>query len=129
MSWRKGKKNSKNAKNLPAEVSSMECEISEVSFIKDENAMLFSSETNELTGIKSKNENVRKSPKVPHNLSFGIGVSRGFSRGGRGSKGQGKKSGIHWHQRKYVPHNSRTKLEEVSMKDLEEALPSEPKCS
>ncbi|XP_050712769.1 zinc finger protein 511-like isoform X2 [Eriocheir sinensis] len=127
MSWRKQrKKNCKNARNLSAEVSSMECE---VSLIKDENAMLFSSETNEMAGIKSKNENVRKSPKVPCNLSFGTGVSRGFSRGGRGSRGQGKKSGIHWHQRKYVPHSSRTKLEEVNMKDLEAALPSEPECS
>lgn len=126
MSWRKQvKKSSKSARNLPTEISSMECE---VSLIDNENSLQSSSETSEVIGVKNKNETVRKSPKVPCNLSFGAGVSRGFSRGGRGSRGQGKKSGLHWHQRKYVPYNSRTNLEEVNMKDLEAALPSDPKC-
>lgn len=126
LSWRKlEKKNSKNARNLPAEESSMECE---VSFIKDDNPLQCSSETNEATQSKIQTQNVKKS-KVPLNLSFGSGVARGFSRRGRGNKGQGKKCSMHWHQRKYVPGTSRTNIEEVNMKELEAALPSEPECS
>lgn len=80
----------------------------------------------EATPTRVHNENTRKMPKVPHTLSFGAGVARGFSRGSRGSRGHSKKSGPHWHQRKHTPHNSRTNIEEVNMNDLEAALPGEP---
>lgn len=102
----------------------MECEIS---FTEDGNPLQHGSETSEATEIKQKNENVKISPKVPCSVSFGTGVARGFSQGGRGTRSQDKKSGKYWHQRKYVPCSSRTKLE-VNMKDLEAALPSEAEC-
>ena len=123
MSWRKLEKTKcKNVKSLTAEESPMDYE---VAVAKDERSLGSGSESIEATGTQSQNENVKKTPKVPHNLSFGIGVARGFSRGSRGSRGHGKKSGTHWHQRKHVPHNSRTNIEEVNMHDLEAALPKE----
>lgn len=100
----------------------MECE---VDLITDGYPLPCSSENSEVTKNKAESENIKKSPKVPCSLSFGAGIVRGFSRGGRGSKGQSKKSSTHWHQQKNAPHYLRTKLEEVNLKDLEEALPSE----
>lgn len=126
LSWRKlGKEGNKNATNFPKEEYFMECEIS---FIKGENPLQCNSETSEVRGKKNQNENVKKAAKVPCNLSFGVGVARGFSRGAKSSRSQGKKVGTYWHQRKYVSHSPRTKLEEVNMKDLEAALPSESEC-
>ncbi|XP_063886035.1 zinc finger protein 511-like isoform X2 [Scylla paramamosain] len=120
-SWRKLERtNRKNKKADIAGESPMECEVAV------ENSPGCGSESIEATPTHTQNENVRKTPKVPHTLSFGAGVARGFSRGSRGSRGHGRKSGPHWHQRKHAPHNSRTNIEEVNMNDLEAALPREP---
>lgn len=100
----------------------MDCE---VAVTKDESSSGCISESIESTGMQPQKEILKKSPKVPYNLSFGTGVARGFSRGSRGSRGYSKKSDTHWHQRKRVPHNSRTNIEEVNMNDLEAALPQE----
>ncbi|KAG0721148.1 Zinc finger protein 511 [Chionoecetes opilio] len=124
LSWRKLEKNkSKNAKINPAEESQMDCEVIGT---KDENSSGHNSESNEATGTRLQNENVKKSPRVPYNLSFGVGVARGFSRGSRGNRGR-RKGGTHWHQRKQASHNSRINIEEVNMNDLEAALPEEAK--
>ncbi|XP_045615789.1 zinc finger protein 511 [Procambarus clarkii] len=63
--------------------------------------------------------------KVPNCVSFGVGVPRGFIRGNRSKRGQRKGGANHWHQRMSPSNSLKTNIEEVSMKDLEEALCSE----
>ncbi|XP_071527151.1 zinc finger protein 511 [Panulirus ornatus] len=63
--------------------------------------------------------------KIPNSVSFGAGVPRGFNRRIRGRRGCNRGDTIHWHQRMRPSNSARTSIEEVSMKDLEEALVKE----
>lgn len=77
------------------------------------------------------NENEKCKIKVPKNICFGSGQSRGFSRGagfGRGNRGGGRGRGnrggnLHWHQRHRTASTSgNPSIEEVNMADMEQAL-------
>lgn len=59
----------------------------------------------------------RAKQKVPRQVSFGVGVPRGFHRGKRGRGGA-----PHWHQRGRPQGATKTNIEEVNMKDLENSL-------
>ena len=58
-------------------------------------------------------------PRVPHSLSFGHGVSRGFLRPARANRHKGG----HWHQRQAHPaRETTTNIENVDMRDMADAL-------
>lgn len=59
--------------------------------------------------------------KIPNSISFGAGVPRGFNRRKRGRRGDT----VHWHQRNRPSCSVRTRIEEVNMKELEQALVTE----
>lgn len=81
------------------------------------------------------NKNEKCKIKVPKNICFGSGVSRGFSRG-RGNRGGGRGRGNrgggnpHWHQRHRTASSSEHRsIEEVNMGDIEQALNESIKTS
>lgn len=59
--------------------------------------------------------------KVPDNICFGQGVSRGFHRGRGRGRGRGKKVN-HWHNKNLSNMDTSVDIEKVDMMDLAQAL-------
>ncbi|XP_063604102.1 zinc finger protein 511-like [Penaeus indicus] len=124
LNWRKlgkEKKNRNGTKPNQNETSaSMECE-EVINNMSDDNSNQSVPETmftEDVTCSEGHTQILQRSKqKVPRQISFGAGVPRGFHRGRHGRGGT-----PHWHQRGRPQGATKTNIEEVNMKELENSL-------
>ncbi|KAG7172739.1 zinc finger protein 511-like [Homarus americanus] len=127
MTWRKSEKSKKRGGMSQKEVPvAMDCEATGPADTNAQEQTLPENVATNENNINADVSNRRKlTNKIPNCVSFGVGVTRGFVRGNRGRRGHKRGGGTHWHQKMRPANSVKTNIEEVSMKDLEQALCTE----